>query len=222
MFWDFLKRIFGKQATYSDIANRAKSRGIEYLVHFTRMENLNGILEYGLKTRQSLENEKVNFYFNDSTRFDNFTNTISLSVTSPNYQMFWKYRQMDKSARWIIILLNAYQVLANLECAFNFTNASSNIIRKKSIAERKGLSAFDTMFYNLQGNRDICNLNKNETTDPQAEILCFSDITLKFFERIVFFNDNDRRFAYKTFKLEKIVILTEIFILRRDMIGNFG
>lgn len=88
MFWDFLKRIFGKRATYSDIANRAKSLGIEYLVHFTRMENLNGILEYGLKTRQSLENEKVNFYFNDSTRFDNFTNTISLSVTSPNYQMF--------------------------------------------------------------------------------------------------------------------------------------
>ncbi len=166
-------------------ADTARARGIKYLVHFTRKENLESIKTRGLRSRQELETASVSFNFNDSWRGDGFRNAVSLSVTSPNYKMFYSLRQNNKSAEWAVILLDACQVLQNCDCAFQSTNAANNAMRRIPIAERKNLAAFDGMFYD-DNLRKVRGLKDNEPTDPQAEILCFDTIPPKFFKGIVF------------------------------------
>ena len=81
--------------------------------------------------------------------------------------------------------MDACKVLKNCDCAFQYTNAANHAIRSASIESRKTLAAFDGMFYNdnLRESRD---LEDNEPTDPQAEILCFDTIPPKYFKEIVF------------------------------------
>jgi len=162
----------------------AKSRGIEFFVHFTRIENLHGIAEHGLLTRQNLDKMSVDYSYNDSQRLDNLTNSLSLSVTFPNYKMFYKYSQA--SSNWAVILLDAEKILSDFPCAFNYTNAANSDIKNKSKEERMTLDAFKGMFY--EGVRTARQLSKNEPTDPQAEILCFSDIPTNYFKAVVFKN----------------------------------
>lgn len=171
--------------TKSKLADMARSRGIKYLVHFTKKENLKNIETHGLRSRQELETASLPFNFNDSWRGDGFRNTVSLSVTSPNYKMFYSLRRNNPSAEWAVILLDACKVLQNCDCAFQSTNAASNTMRGIPIAERKTLEAFASMFYDDKI-RKIRNLKDNEPTDPQAEILCFDTIPPKFFKDIVF------------------------------------
>lgn len=168
-----------------NIARRAAERGIKYLVHFTQKKNLPSIQAYGLRSRQELENASLHFQFNDRQRLDGFWNAISLSVTSPNYKMFYSLRQRDMPTKWAVIFLDAYKVLENCDCAFYHTNAANNAVRYTSIEMRKTLEAFESMFYD-DNVREIRGLEDNEPTDPQAEILCFDPIPPQFFEDIIF------------------------------------
>ena len=187
--WAKLKNIFIDAPNKSGnvFVALAKFRGIKLFVHFTKIENLPSIATHGLLTRKNLDNQSIQYSFNDDTRRDNITNSLSLSVTFPNYRMFYKYSHA--SADWAIILLDAEKILANLHCAFNYKNASSNDIKKIPIEKRMTLDAFQKMFYDPDGSsRKMRNLNANEPTDPQAEVLCLEDIPVKYFTGIVFKN----------------------------------
>ena len=124
------------------IAELAKAKEIKYLVHFARVENLPSIALYGLISRQLLVQNNLPHFYNDNLRLDNLPNTISLSVTFPNYKMFFKYRGSNK---WVVILLNAYKILEKFECIFNYTNAANHEIRDTDIEQRKGIAAFQYM-----------------------------------------------------------------------------
>ena len=177
----------------------AKLRGIKILVHFTRIENLPSISKRGLLTRKNLDDQSFKYSFNDDTRRDNVTNSLSLSITFPNYKMFYKYRKNSED-NLAIILLDAEKVLANLPCVFNYTNASSNEIKDVPKEKRMTLDAFEKMFYEPDGSsRKLRNLKANETTDPQAEILCLEDIPLKYFVGIVFKNSAQAKENQKLF-----------------------
>lgn len=171
--------------TKRKILDMARARGIKYLVHFTRQENLPSIKTYGLMSRRNLENFALPFNFNDGQRLDGCPNSISLSVTSTNYKMFWSLRQENPSVEWAIILLDAYGVLKNYDCAFQAANAAAKTVRNIPIAERKTPAAFEAMFYD-DNLRKIRGLKDNEPTNPQAEILCFDTISPKFFKGILF------------------------------------
>ena len=170
-------------ATKRKIVEAARTRRIEYLCHFTRKENLSSIQKYGLLSRQKLENAAMSFQSNDDQRFDGYRNSVSLSVTFPNYKMFWSLRQKNKSTQWAVILLDACKVLQYCECAFQRTNAASNKVRHVPIESRKTFESFDDMFYD-ENTRRARNLRDNETTDPQAEILCFDGIPPEFIKDI--------------------------------------
>jgi hypothetical protein len=64
-------------------------RQIEYLVHFTRIENVTSILQYGLLPRDQLE--KIlgplsrQVIVNDHQRFDEHQNASCLTISFPNY-----------------------------------------------------------------------------------------------------------------------------------------
>ncbi|MDO7787242.1 hypothetical protein [Desulforamulus aquiferis] len=49
-----------------------KERQIEFLFHFTRAENLVNIFKYGLLPRSALSANKLDSYFNDDFRYDNY------------------------------------------------------------------------------------------------------------------------------------------------------
>ncbi len=141
----------------------------------------------GLKSRALLDLIGIFYSYNDEQRLDGFNNAISLSVTFPNYRMFYKYRR--NSDNYCVILLNAEKILGNLDLAFHHTNAASNAVRNILLEQRKTLAAFNEMFYEPTGSSRLeRRLADNETTDPQAEILCFDSIPLHYFDKIIFDN----------------------------------
>ena len=68
----------------------AKKRGIEHCVHFTNVLNLPSILSYGLLSKADLEYNWIDYNYNDDLRLDDLEEAISVSITSPNYKMFYQ------------------------------------------------------------------------------------------------------------------------------------
>lgn len=165
----------------------AKLRGIEYFVHFTNVTNLPNILTYGLLARDTLDYNWIDYDFNDELRLDDISNSISLSITSPNYKMFYKLRSENPSKNWVVLILNACEVF-KLDCAFCHTNAANSFISNTSIDSRKTYTSFENMFSESHGqlSREQLKLYDNETTDPQAEVLVLDNIPSSAIQFAVF------------------------------------
>ena len=170
-----------------NVLKKCKEREIEVLVHFTNVVNLPSILDQGLLSREYLDYFFIDYSYNDSYRMDCAKNSISLSVTSPNYRMFYKLRCHNLNTHWVVILLDAMEVL-KLDCAFCYTNAANSLITNIPIESRKTTCAFESMFKDeLFGNtRSEIGLELYETTDPQAEILVFDIIPVSAIKYIIF------------------------------------
>lgn len=148
-------------------------RGISRLVHFTQLGNVPNIVQFGLIPREYLELELVKLalrgQFTDDKRLDGTPQFNCLSITSPNYSMFYKKRQR-LSGRWAVIEYDA-QVLARLYFAFTPSNAAS-----KGAAPAPGVSGAERLFMRPDL-RARLGLMPHEPTDPQAEGLCDSLLT---------------------------------------------
>lgn len=158
-------------------------RGIDTLVHFTRLENLPGILAEGVLPRIALQGRAGQVIFNDEIRADGHTNAVCLSIGFPNYKMFYKYRSADPVATWVVLLIRA-DVLWELECAFCWANAACSPIRKVPLAIRKELSSLERMFADrceVTGNsRAVRDIPDFFPTNPQAEVLAFPRVPLHY------------------------------------------
>ena len=97
------KTIFTKEETAyqnraSQIQQICEDRGITTLVHFTRIENLRSILHEGLLDHQSLlKKYGQQFAPNDRKRLDRYKEAICLSISFPNYELFFKFSRPDYS-----------------------------------------------------------------------------------------------------------------------------
>ena len=107
----------------SEIQQICKKRCITTLFHFTRIENLQSILHEGLIGRSILETRGKQFLWNDNDRSDCCPQATCLSISFPNYKMFWEIRKTKekaegiKDSQWVVLLLDA-KVLWELDCAF--------------------------------------------------------------------------------------------------------
>ena len=169
------------------ILERCKDRGIDVLVHFTNVTNLPSILNNGLLSREFMDYFFIDYSYNDAFRMDLVKESISLSVSSPNYKMFYRVRCSNLNTKWAVILLDALEVL-KLNCIFCYTNAANSCISNMSVESRKSVNAFESMFADeLFGNkRSDIGLESYETTDPQAEILVLQPIPVSAIKYIVF------------------------------------
>lgn len=165
----------------------AQRRGIEHLIHFTNALNLPSILSYGLLPKDDLEYNWIDYDYNDELRLDELSDSISVSVTSPNYKMFYQLRCKNPAKKWAVLVLDATQVL-NLECAFCYTNAANSNVSSIPLEHRKSFNAFESMFAERGDHvtRQKLTLCPNETTDPQAEILVFDHIPVSAIDFILF------------------------------------
>jgi hypothetical protein len=166
--------------------NEVVARGIDYLWHFTRIENVASVLNVGLLPRSTLVAQAANVTYNDQFRFDGQLAANCLSVGHPNYKMFYSLRCQNPNQQWVVIAFKP-EVLWVKDCAFCHENAASNNVTAIPINHRKGLAAFQRMFAPVAGKPDRATLRLPDDcpTNPQAEILVFGTIEPEYIEGVV-------------------------------------
>lgn len=177
------------------IENILRERQIQYLCHFTRLENLESILTHGLIPRSDLYNPvfnpnrdlRVSGLFNDTVRADEKINAICLSIAFPNSKMFYKLRREQENSQWVVIVLHS-SLLLSKNCAFYPTNAANNNVRHSDISNFQGERAFNILFDDIGDERQF--LLPKDPTDVQAEVLVFDKIEQRYIVGCVFDSDN--------------------------------
>lgn len=166
-----------------------KQKRIDYLLHFTRAENLENILKYGLLPKNVLLYKRIPTVFNDEYRYDNCEDAVCTSIEFPNYKMFYTLRQDNPEVDWVVLLLDA-KILCNFDCAFCCENAGSANMYQTDIESRKGIKAFLKLFDEQAGcySRKEMNLPSYYPTNPQAEVLVFANIPVEYIKCVYFYN----------------------------------
>lgn len=162
------------------IRDLVREREILYLTHFTRLENVRGILDHGLVSRQDLGEERC--LRNDGLRLDRRRHANCLSISHPNYKMFYRYRQQDTDALWVVLVLDP-AILWELDCGFVEVNAASAGVSARTEAELKSADALNAMFADAPL-RTRLRLPTFHPTDPQAEVLVFQTVPPRFIREI--------------------------------------
>ena len=163
-------------------------RGIDKLVHFTKLINLAPILREGLLPRVELETRATDSaFYNDPLRLDQCKNAVCLSVSHPNYKTFWQFRG-NRKYKWAVIALDP-TILWELDCAFCVENAASRNIRNIPLYERKQANSLARLFEDYQSDymtvgRNTLNIPDNYPTHPQAEVLAFGRIVPQYIRAI--------------------------------------
>lgn len=174
----------GDKARLEEILAR---RGIEYFVHFTPVDNLRSIIANGLMTISQLENDhNMVFTRTDDMRLDNQENSISLSVSFPNYKMLYTKKLQNPQTEWCVLLISPKAVVG-MDCTFDRSNSASNdSTARREYTSNNKVAAFEDMFADVVGQYNRSEMKDYGTpeceryaTDPQAEILCHSPIPIK-------------------------------------------
>ena len=207
----------------NEIERIVSERNIRWLVHFTRIENLESILTNGLIPRNNFAELDSEPLTNDKIRLDGFLDATSLSIESPNYRMFWKCRCDAREQHsithenWVVLGIKP-NILWEKDCAFCATNAANNAVVQIAIEERKGASAFGKLFSEVdeKPSREEMRINDRCPTDPQAEILVFDRIEPEFIFGAVF-KDNKKIDSFREkFPQKKFKIFSDLFFPRED------
>lgn len=166
-----------------------KQRQIDRLYHFTQAENLSNIFKYGLLPRNILEDSTIPSCFNDDYRYDNCLNAVCMSIKFPNYKMFYRLRQDNSDVDWAVLRLNA-QILCDFPCAYCWTNAGNSTMYNTPLEERMGTNAFLELFEDRPNypKREELNIADWYPTNPQAEVLVFGTIPIRYIENVYFEN----------------------------------
>uniref|UniRef100_UPI0015D43436 DarT ssDNA thymidine ADP-ribosyltransferase family protein n=1 Tax=unclassified Acinetobacter TaxID=196816 RepID=UPI0015D43436 len=173
--------------------NPSKLKKIDAIYHFTHKDNLLSILTMGLLTKKTLDEQHLEYKYNDENRWDGVTDSVSLSFSHPNFKMFAKYSRVTGKADWIVLKIspelltgNKNLNLVNLtnydyldKAIFNKFNAASFKVKNLSIPERKTHHAFLDMFES-----NIGMTLETYTFDNQAEILYQGNIPKEFIQEI--------------------------------------
>lgn len=194
----------------NQIRDNAKYRKIDHLIHFTQAKNLASILEHGLVPKSELTENNISFSDNDELRLDGHPDSVSLSISFPNYKMLYKYRsQMDtnKGDTDFVVLEIHRKVLWKLDLAFCQNNAASSSIRQTDIATLRTADRLEAMFSDDdEGTRENDRLKSFDPTDSQAELLSFSTISP---EHIVSVNFENKR-AYLRDACKQVNSLSQV------------
>lgn len=163
-----------------EIINYLANRGVEYLVHFTPVENLYTIQQYGIVPRSELERSGEDFVALDDVRHDGKDRSC-FTISFPNYTMMYRYRKEQNKYRSdvavLFIPIEELNNFSNDQVLFYSTNAASNtsVEQRKSCSEKLkavenlfGKSAWTKSHQNFY--REGANLPSYFTTDPQAEV----------------------------------------------------
>lgn len=167
------------------IQEYAAQRGINVLLHFTRVDNLDSIMRHGLCLPTECVEKGITTVSNDGYRLDG-TDSICVSIAYPNYKMFFRYRCENPTVKWVILVLRP-AILWETDCAFCVTNAASNTVTSVPLAQRRGVAAFEKMYDAFEGKvRADLQIPERFPTNPQAEVLLLEGAPRKYIAGLIF------------------------------------
>lgn len=181
----FLDIQYGKSGDLiSYLQQQVKDRGIDYLVHFTHVDNLPSIKRLGLLPRNVLIKLGIPHIALYPNRYDG-TSGICLSVMYPNSSMLYHKRMEYGHDCWAFILVSP-DVLWKNDCAFFAHNAACAMYRGINLDDLKTTDAFNAVFAEPQnGSRRAMGLHSWCTTDLQAEVKAYKPISQDYFLEII-------------------------------------
>ena len=144
-------------------------RGVNFLIHFTLLDNIAGIARHGIIPRSMPD---FSIKTTDDYRIDQQMEASCFSISFPNYRMLYSKRNQMPDTQFVILLfdidcLNYIDIDKVAYCAHN---AASAEMLNLSFAEKTGLNAAKAMFYDEDNIRSNHYLPSHFTTDPQAEV----------------------------------------------------
>lgn len=183
----------------TEIEKIVSEKEIKHLVHFTKAENLPSIMEHGLLSVNESRARGLNVARNDSQRLDGRLAGISVSISFPNYKLFWTFRQKpeNKGVAWVILFIRP-DILWEKRALFCRENAASSGISDTDESQLATPNAFAKMFDDVEGSesREAEGLKPCDPTNVQAEVLVMETIEPNDIVGIMFNDDN----AHTTFK----------------------
>lgn len=179
-----------------EVVDAAIDRGIARIVHFTRMRpGFVGILDSSaIKARRQLpEEQRLRHVYKpnavDRSRDHAWHGYVNLSVTTINRRMFRSSKSWHPEAEWVILGFGP-EILGDPGVVFCTTNNAYPVVRRS--AELRG---FDQMFapevpWGYEGSVSIRGSRQpHQTTDPQAEILYPSALSLDHLRTVTVSDD---------------------------------
>ncbi len=155
-----------------------QSHSIRELVHFTPTLNVPNIFKYGLIPRDHLAEKAVqivlNPIFTDDYRWDEIPQVNCISITDPNYKMFFRKR-MEIRGSWTVLKINPSVLL---DCHFSYTVQNAATKGEEPVPGTEGIRR---LFLD-EKLRERLGLTINMTTNPQSEVLGDSVIKPKYIE----------------------------------------
>lgn len=174
-------------------------RNITSIIHFTRVENLPSIIEYGIMPSAELKQKNIEFISNDSNRFDNRTEFSSFSISYPNYKMFYSVSNSNKE-QWCILEISPEILLSDNNIVMFFDrNAACSESKSENISKCVTAQSFESMFaeyYIYKGQtyiRSNLGLQSYHTTNPQAEVMISGIIDCQYINKCYFYNEHSLR-----------------------------
>jgi hypothetical protein len=160
-------------------------RYIKYVLHFTQLRNLPSIVQHGLLPRKDLSARRIPHTYNDDIRLDANLDASCLSLSWPNYKMFYQCRTANPGVDWVVIAFSP-ETLWKFDCAFCIENAASNRVRAVPLHDRKTPAAFQSMFLDqvFYPSREKLGIPEDFPTNTQAEILVFGTIPKSFINKV--------------------------------------
>lgn len=216
----------------SRIKHQIDQRGVKYLIHFTRIENLHSILQKGLVPISDLNRLKIDFVHNDDMRLDGQLDCTSCSVDFPNDRLFYVFREQKFwGTKWVVLKINKDILFSPTNIAFFcYTNAAHVLPKTANKAELCTSLAFEKMYSdeiitkdNKIINRSLQRLNSSMTTDPQAEILISGTIETKYIATINFYKEGDIEYYRSIYgsdllDMNDYVVEPDLFRNRNDLL----
>lgn len=171
---------------------------LSYFVHFTDKSNLDSILKNGILSRKELEKRGIEYNLNDTNRFENALDYISISITNPNNIVQKTFVNKGSIKEPILIYLDPFSILSFygiLDVIFCDKNAAAAACNKGDrLLDFRAIFAPNVDYgtrYNVYHYDRIKNNRKdNEPTDPQAEILVQTNIAPNAISHILDANGN--------------------------------
>lgn len=182
----------------SALENFCHERGIKEVVHFTRLKNVPSILLHGLMSIMEMKKQGLHYYPTDQDRHDNVEDAVCLSISFPNYRMFYNKRRSIKDT-FVVLGLNP-KILWELQCCFCYSNAANSSISRLLQANRNkltGLKALQRLFAETILTKELRTVKRDPnipsyyTTDPQAEVLCLNSIPVHYIQAIYYEHNPD-------------------------------
>lgn len=146
-----------------------KSRGVNYLVHFTNYKNVESIIKHGIRSRKYMYDKGISCLYNDEN--EKSADYISTSIEFPNYKM--RYDMEKKKGICFAIIQISIEIIMHEDIELYVKNAST-------YGETPTDDIRDLF---LEINRSTL-IPKNFTTNPQAEIKIKSCIPVEYINQI--------------------------------------